>query len=183
MEPILNATVSKIEAARRQLKTAIELWFADGDVVSINTLASASHQIIHDLNHNVKNEPLILDRPELTKEQRKLFANVVKFPTNFFKHADRGDSAESTRIEFDPLINEMFISIATQGLKQMGYVFNGHEMAFCAWEAIHHPEVLNDESKQILESMFSTEAIGSLKKIARKEFLNYALPIFTQASA
>ena len=41
--------ISKIEAARRQLDCAIELWFCDKDEVSIHTLAAAAYQIIHDL--------------------------------------------------------------------------------------------------------------------------------------
>ena len=42
-------SISKLDAACRQLDCAIELWFADGDPVSIHTLACASHQIIHDI--------------------------------------------------------------------------------------------------------------------------------------
>jgi hypothetical protein len=42
--------ISKIEAACRQLNTAIKLWFADGDLVSIHTLACSAHQIVHDIN-------------------------------------------------------------------------------------------------------------------------------------
>jgi argininosuccinate synthase len=53
--------VTKIEAARRQLNTAIELWFNDGDPVSIHTLASSAHQIIHDLNRRNKGPDLFLD--------------------------------------------------------------------------------------------------------------------------
>ena len=33
--------VTKLDAARRQLETAITLWFHDGDPVSIHTLAAA----------------------------------------------------------------------------------------------------------------------------------------------
>lgn len=182
-ENTLITTVTKIDAARRQLKTAIELWFANGDAVSINTLAGAAHQIIHDLNHKEKNAPLILDRPEFTKEQRKMFATRVKSSTNFFKHAERRDGAESISIEFDNNTNELYISMATQGLKQMGYIFNGHEFAFCAWEAIHRPEVLNEESMQLLKSTISNEATESLKNISRKEFLSYVLPVFNQTMA
>jgi len=34
--------LSKFEAARRQLETAIKLYFADGDEVSIHALAAAA---------------------------------------------------------------------------------------------------------------------------------------------
>ena len=36
-----NITVSKLDAAKRQLETVIRLYFFDGDPVSIHTLTSA----------------------------------------------------------------------------------------------------------------------------------------------
>ncbi len=41
--------LSKIEAARRQIESAIWLWFVDDDMVSVNTLASAAHRTLSDL--------------------------------------------------------------------------------------------------------------------------------------
>lgn len=38
--------LSKIEAARLQIESAIWLWFVDGDLVSVQTLASAAHRIL-----------------------------------------------------------------------------------------------------------------------------------------
>ena len=46
--------VSKLDAARRQLDCAIELWFAGKDEVSIHTLAAAAHQIISDINKKIR---------------------------------------------------------------------------------------------------------------------------------
>lgn len=45
--------ISKLEAAKRQRDTAIKMWFADGDPVSIHTLAAAAHQIINDVNEKI----------------------------------------------------------------------------------------------------------------------------------
>ena len=44
--------VSKFDAARRQLETAIRLYFFQGDPISIHTLASAAAQILHDLSRH-----------------------------------------------------------------------------------------------------------------------------------
>jgi hypothetical protein len=43
--------LTKIEAARRQIESAIWLWFLDGDPVSIHTLAAAAHRTLADLAH------------------------------------------------------------------------------------------------------------------------------------
>jgi hypothetical protein len=40
-------TIGKLDAARRQLSTAITLWFGSDDPVSIHTLAHAAYEIIH----------------------------------------------------------------------------------------------------------------------------------------
>ena len=42
--------LSKIEAARRQIESAIWLWFVDTDIVSIQTLATAAHRILRDVS-------------------------------------------------------------------------------------------------------------------------------------
>ena len=52
-------TVTKLDAARRQLRTAIRLWFNDGDLVAIHTLAFAAYEIIHVVSkkrNRIKNE-------------------------------------------------------------------------------------------------------------------------------
>ncbi len=42
-------TVTKLDAARRQLHTAIRLFFANEDMVSVHTLTRASHEILRTL--------------------------------------------------------------------------------------------------------------------------------------
>jgi hypothetical protein len=42
--------ITKLDAAIRQLDTAITLWFTEADTISIHTLACSAHQIIHDIN-------------------------------------------------------------------------------------------------------------------------------------
>lgn len=41
--------LSKIEAAKLQIESAIWLWFVNGDVVSVQTLAAAAHRILLEL--------------------------------------------------------------------------------------------------------------------------------------
>lgn len=41
--------LSKIEAAKQQIESAIWLWFVDGDMVSVQTLAGAAHRLLREL--------------------------------------------------------------------------------------------------------------------------------------
>ena len=63
--------ISKIDAARRQLDCAIELWFFDKDEISIHTLAAAAYQIIHDLKvHKGIVRDLLYDSAMIKDEYR-----------------------------------------------------------------------------------------------------------------
>ena len=84
--------ISKTDAARRQLVTAIRLYFKWGDEVSIHTLAAAARNVLCNLcAYKSITHPLLLDKlladlvkPEHHKELRKKFRKSE----NFFKHAD-----------------------------------------------------------------------------------------------
>jgi hypothetical protein len=41
--------ITKLEAGRRQLRTAIRFWFEDGDPVAIHTLVAATYEILDTL--------------------------------------------------------------------------------------------------------------------------------------
>src|ERR1700730_14381745 len=41
--------ITKLDAARRQLRIPIRLWFDDDDPIAIHTLTAAAHDIIHTL--------------------------------------------------------------------------------------------------------------------------------------
>ncbi len=82
-------TVTKLEAAKRQLQVAIRLFFGRRDLVAVHTLAAAAQGVLYDLGRPrglisiFKNNPLV--RPEKREEMAKLFTEAQ----NFFKHADR----------------------------------------------------------------------------------------------
>jgi len=89
----LSLKVTKINAARSQLESAIEFYFSYGDEVTIHTLASASLNVLTDLCQHLKVvTPLHLEGMlnDLVKpEHHKMFRNKIREPENFFKHADR----------------------------------------------------------------------------------------------
>jgi len=50
MTTVQKLTISKLDAAKRQLETVIRLYFVHGDPVSIHTLTSAAYNVIRDVN-------------------------------------------------------------------------------------------------------------------------------------
>jgi hypothetical protein len=81
--------VTKLDAARRQLETAIILWFHDGDPVSIHTLAAAGYQIVYDLNMHRGGAPMMRDSPSIRPEYLLEWRKIMSRYGNFFKHADK----------------------------------------------------------------------------------------------
>src|SRR4051812_3487272 len=99
-------SVSKLEAAKRQLDCAIELWFLDKDPVCIHALAHAAHDIVHAVNRNRTGKEILFDSSVIVDEHRSEVINLFKKPGNFFKHADKDPNGV---IEFHPLGAMLFM--------------------------------------------------------------------------
>ncbi len=82
--------ISKTEGARRQLETAIDLYFANADSLSVHTLAWASFKVLFDVYPKRQDDGFDaeLDRM-LTKEGWSAMSGVA----NFLKHADKDPDA------------------------------------------------------------------------------------------
>jgi hypothetical protein len=102
MVPPGRITLGKFDVARGQLRTAIGLWFEDGDPASIHTLAYASYEIIHRISKkkNPQRETLLFDSKVIDDKYRKTFVTALKDIANFFKHANKDPEGVLT---FDPV--------------------------------------------------------------------------------
>jgi hypothetical protein len=111
--------INKMDAARRQLRTAITMWFSGGDPVSAHALAYAAHEIIHAI-HKKKNpggEKLLFDADFVREEKRLEFNILLKRNANFFKH---GDFDADAIIDFHTVLTDTFILVAIKGFSLLG---------------------------------------------------------------
>ncbi len=99
-------TVTKPDAAERQLCAAIRLFLVDGDPVAIHTLASAAAQITADLMKAKGMTSIVRGATLVREDRRKEVLKTMAAPENFFKHADRDPDGA---IEFNPESTEFFI--------------------------------------------------------------------------
>lgn len=101
-------TVSKIDAARRQIETAIELYFSGGDFLAIYTISFAAHQVLNDIYNRYRDDGFLQAVSEkLPADFRSLLAN----PANFLKHADRDHDAYLPEISYVQI--EAVLCVAT----------------------------------------------------------------------
>ncbi|HWM24342.1 MAG TPA: hypothetical protein VNP98_05925 [Chthoniobacterales bacterium] len=83
--------LDKMEAARRQLKMAVWLWFKEADIASIHTLTGAAFGILAGLyHHKFKRLPAPFDEQYMHEELRgymKQLRNVMRSAEDFLKHS------------------------------------------------------------------------------------------------
>jgi hypothetical protein len=162
-------TITKLDAARRQLRTAIILWFRDGDPVAIHTLAFAAYEIIHFVSKKRNRlRDLLFDSLVIEDQYRKEFGIFIKRHANFFKHANKD---VDDVIEFRPVFSEPFILFALLGIELCGERLNAEESAFFYWTAFHRPRWISAEGRKRLEDRITVERAAQIRTIPRSEFL------------
>lgn len=114
----MGELISKMEAADRQLRTALVLFLQHGDPIAIHTLASAARNIYRDLS-KVHGNPSFLTqaigvviRPEYIKEFRDSF----RAPEVFLKHAYKDPDAI---LDFEPNMNLYVLLICAKEREQL----------------------------------------------------------------
>lgn len=140
--------VSKMEAAKFQLREAINLFFERRDPVSVHTLARAASEIFHDyLKH--RGLPVILHAESLLikEEDRVTWRAKLVEAKNFFKHADKNLKSGKETILFNTDTNDFFIAEAIHSLRALeapGIMF-AEFMVFSLWFNKRYPESLADQ--------------------------------------
>jgi len=160
--------ITKLDAARRQLRTAIELWFSDADPVSIQALAYGSHEIIHRLYRRKGLSDLLYDSYALTDKQRKEFPILLKQSANFIKHATREAESNEEAI-FNSSTNDLFLIFSTIGLHRMGEKLNETESAFLFWLYLHNPAWFVGD--QVMKDRVPIERLNEIRGAEKFGFL------------
>ena len=123
---------TKLDAARRQLETAIVLLFAGRDAISTHTLAYAAFGILKDVAAH-RGEKGILAAAEVMAAAGKKgeFWRGFNRAGNFFKHADRDPDALLVGMPEEE--NEALISIALAIYEGLGCIQSTEIQAFGLW--------------------------------------------------
>jgi len=165
-------SVTKLDAARRQLRVAISLWFQEGDGIPIHTLAGAAHQIITDINRHRGGKGILFDSPVFKEEYRKKAVARLKKEINFFKHADEDPDGV---IDFAPKMSETFIMGALLGLETLGISHEPVEAAFITWFSFHHPELLTEKGRKYFNKCLSAYETINIMEMSPREYFELYL--------
>lgn len=174
-QDLKKVAVTKLDAARRQLETAVILWFHEGDPVSIHTLVAAAYQILYDLNKKRGGAPMMKDakivRPERMKEWQRIFAKWE----NFFKHADR-DPLKT--LLFPPQVTRNFMLDAIAKYGEMSHEERPLFRLFNFYMIFTEPQFFKDDD---FVKRFQDEVVPNLPAgITKREFFHHFLPSLTK---
>ncbi|MGY3445593.1 MULTISPECIES: hypothetical protein [unclassified Bradyrhizobium] len=161
--------INKIDAAQRQLQTAIRMWFYDIDPVSTHALAFAAYEVIHAVSkaRNPDREDLLFDSKSIKPGERSKFIRYFKEPANFFKHADR-DPDDS--FAFTPGLTQILIFYAVHGVELCGEKIAAELLAFQYWLQIANPQILSEQARKVLMESGMIEHFDHLKRLSKHEF-------------
>jgi hypothetical protein len=133
--------ISKLEAVRRQVETAIRIYFVNGDPVSVHALAAASLQVLVDLDKKGPATGTFWDllkthvKPKHVSKVIKLFAEAE----NFLKHADHDPDKI---LEFPLAIPKLFLWECVAKYPELTDETPLLMHAYRIWFLIHHSDIL-----------------------------------------
>jgi len=91
--------ITKKEAADRQLRQAIRLFFGAGDMLAVHTLAGSSFQLLADLGKRDGVVSRLRHSDRIRPENMTEWVNALNATQNFLKHADRDPDEEHEYVE------------------------------------------------------------------------------------
>jgi hypothetical protein len=168
--------LTKLDVARRQLETAVQLYFEESDEVSVHTLAAAAHGILDDISRRQSGRKMLTTgfgfvKPEHVEEWRR----NLREAQNFFKHATSDPDAI---LAFNPELTEAFILDASATYEEMTKICPAAFTMFLCWYSLNHPNLIRlSEEQRVLADKCATT------KPSRQTFYLLARRYFLQSGA
>ena len=132
-----QTNITKIEAARRQIDTAIELMFLGYDPIPIHTIIAAASRIVRDLSEQANTLGWQKLMEAITPGSERVVLGGFNKYSNFFKHADTDPNAVIN--EISETLNENILIITT-GLYRYLSSMTSYMIAYEAWHMHFYPE-------------------------------------------
>jgi hypothetical protein len=169
--------VNKIDAARRQIETAIRLLFSNEDPVAIHTLVAAGCRILRDLAAKRPTAKFHQAFVELIKPGMESEAwKAINRAANFFKHADHDPNEVLTDV--DEEANEALLLMSCLYYRDLGYQPTATMNAFLSWISALHPNLLRDDAP--MKDLLSSPDLESLRSLRRPQQLEVGKQILKQ---
>ncbi len=157
--------ISKLDAAKRQLECAINLFFKQADPISIHTLTAAAHQLLMDIGRLENVKSFVKESSLIKKEYFAEYIKTINTAENFFKHAEKDRSA---LLKFNPEQTEFLLLDAVEMYMQLTNEMSEDMTIFRVWFLIKYPDVISPHIQaQLIASGLN---IGTFRAKSKLEF-------------
>jgi hypothetical protein len=149
---MITTPVSNLDAANRQLCTAIRMFFADDDAVAVHTLACAAREI-YEKHCGTAGIERMLDYIKESNSSRtqKEIMKILNEPRNFFKHPSKHPDET---IDFSDEMNDFILFTACHDCAMLCTVNQACEVqAYTIWFQAVNPQ-LHDAGDALLLTDF-----------------------------
>jgi hypothetical protein len=170
MNETYTISVSKLDAAKREIEHAIRMFFNDGDTVVLHLVASSAYQILRDLGKHQKHKSNRDDFLEhVKKDKRKFVSAKLNAAYNFFHHADK--DSEKT-IVFNPELTQFVMWDSVLIYSTLSQEETGLMQSYKLWFYLKHKDILIDNTSEFAMQLERTSKSVSIHD--KKLFLKTA---------
>jgi hypothetical protein len=172
----MDITFTKVEAARAQIRAAIDLWFHE-DEIPAQALAYASYEIVHRYCKKKGVHGLVYDTPIVPdKDKRNQINLILKDVPNWIKHAERDEEFVGTKT-LNPLVTQVFIMASLIGLMRTGEKLRSYEAAYVYWHWFHNRDWFPPEMSV---KGIPPETAEQMRSFPRQQFLRTFLDLWIE---
>lgn len=169
--------VTKVDAAVRQLETAIKLWFSDGDPVAVCTLSFAAYEILYVLSKDSRKEPALMDMDSVRPEYQEAMQAEFRADPNFCKHTAK----DPHEVRYLTVRNHPVIILdAIRMYKCLGLAERPIFHTFQSWLWLSMPDIFVKRPQDVLGDRVN---IASILVAGKQAYYNHALPGFARKVA
>lgn len=151
--------VSKVDAATRQLETAIHLFFAYGDPVSVHTLVEAAYEIFRVMCESKKMFYVIRNNDYIRKDKQKEYHDLINEPKNYFKHAS---FKKKEPLRFNTAITSHFMVDASSMCVRLRGNASPIIQLFIFWYYCKYPDMIKDGLVRIGTNPLRAEQVSRI---------------------
>src|SRR4030042_3148301 len=159
--------LNKQDVAKRQLVTAIQLFFANSDPVSVYTLAANAWEVIDVLCSNNDIDSISDQSRKHTPKEKDLKRDYVISPyRNFFKHADR--DADECLDGFDDQKCDSVIFLGVEDYIRLNKKSPLEFQVFQLWYLSVHVAQVAEEALDTIRESIDTH-FPNIRELTREE--------------
>lgn len=161
--------LTKLDAARRQIESAIWLWFLDSDIVSVYTLTSAAHRILRELAEHRGVTPLAFTAEYFPRPGDKDRSHSLRDAEVFFQQAKNAEM-----YGFDEVWIELYLFDAVMAYANLFEHDSRSALmsTFVVRFGVQRPDLFAPDAFPLLEKTIGkTFNIERLEQLSKLEFL------------